>query len=100
MATKQVISSVLYSIPSLPGPTTFSGPMTNHRHGIIRDFIKLVMIAEGSDTDPGNTRRVWITINDIERDNWGIGGGTDWLRAYESSLDSIHSELKKLQRRD
>jgi phenylpyruvate tautomerase PptA (4-oxalocrotonate tautomerase family) len=73
---------------------------TLDRHGIIRDFTKLVMIAEGSDMDPENTRRVWVTINDIERDNWGIGGGTDWLRDYESSLDSIHSELRKLEPRD
>jgi hypothetical protein len=46
---------------------------------------------------PDNTRRVWVTIVDIERDNCRIGGSTDWLRADESALDSIHSELKALR---
>jgi hypothetical protein len=60
----------------------------------MRDFTKLVMMAEGSDMNPENTRRVWVTIVDIDRDNWGIGGSTDWLSSYTSALDSIHSELK------
>ena len=67
---------------------------TLDRLGIMRDFTKLVMMAEGSDMNPENTRRVWVTIVDIDRDNWGIGGSTDWLRSYTSTLDSIHSELK------
>ena len=67
---------------------------TLDRLGIMRDFTKLVMMAEGSDMNPENTRRVWVTIVDIDRDNWGIGGSTDWLRSYTSALDSIHSELK------
>ena len=73
---------------------------TLDRLGIMRDFTRLVMISEGSDMDPENTRRVWVTINDIERENWGIGGSTDWLRAYTSALDSIHSELKELHPHD
>jgi len=67
---------------------------TLDRLGIMRDFTRLVMMAEGSDMTPENTRRVWVTIVDIDRDNWGIGGSTDWLRSYTSALDSIHSELK------
>ena len=67
---------------------------TLDRLGIMRDFTKLVMMAEGSDMNPENTSRVWVTIVDIDRDNWGIGGSTDWLRSYTSALDSIHSELK------
>jgi phenylpyruvate tautomerase PptA (4-oxalocrotonate tautomerase family) len=66
------------------------------RLGIIRDFSQLVLLAEGKPFVPDNARRVWVTIVDIERDNWGIGGSTDWLRAYTSALDSIHSELKAL----
>jgi len=44
---------------------------TLDRLGIMRDFTKLVMIAEESDMSPENTLRVWVTIVDIERDNWG-----------------------------
>jgi phenylpyruvate tautomerase PptA (4-oxalocrotonate tautomerase family) len=65
------------------------------RLGIIRDFTKLVLIAEGKDFIPENARRVWVTIQDIERDNWGIGGSTDWLRAYTSALDQFPSQLEK-----
>lgn len=67
---------------------------TLDRLGIMRDFTKLVMMAEGSDMNPENTCRVWGTIVDIDRDSWGIGGSTDWLRSYTSALDSIHFELK------
>jgi phenylpyruvate tautomerase PptA (4-oxalocrotonate tautomerase family) len=64
--------------------------------GIIRDFTKIVLMAEGSPFIPENANRVWVTINELERDDWGIGGSTDWLRSYTSALDSIHSELKVL----
>jgi phenylpyruvate tautomerase PptA (4-oxalocrotonate tautomerase family) len=64
--------------------------------GIMRDFTKLVLMAEGTPLIPENANRVWVTINEIERDDWGIGGSTDWLRSYTSALDTIHSELKAL----
>lgn len=64
------------------------------RHGIIRDFTKLVLLAEGKPHVPEEARRVWVTIVDIERDNWGIGGTTDWLRSYESALDTFELQLK------
>jgi phenylpyruvate tautomerase PptA (4-oxalocrotonate tautomerase family) len=64
------------------------------RLGIMRDFTKIVLMAEKKPFIPENADRVWVTIHDIDRENWGIGGGTDWLRAYISALDSIHSELK------
>ena len=65
------------------------------RLGIIRDFTKLVLMAEGKAFVPENARRVWVTIQDIERDNWGIGGSTDWLRSYTSALDHFQSQLKE-----
>ena len=36
-----------------------------------------------------NANRVWTTINEIETEDWGIEGRTDWLRAYTSALDEI-----------
>ncbi len=64
------------------------------REGIIRDFTKLVMLAEEStDFSFDNMRRVWVTIVDLERENWGIGGQTDWLRSYTSALDSFEPKL-------
>jgi phenylpyruvate tautomerase PptA (4-oxalocrotonate tautomerase family) len=65
------------------------------REGIIRDFTKLVMLAEGSrDLSFENMRRVWVTIVDIERENWGIAGHTDWLRSYTSALDTFELKLR------
>jgi phenylpyruvate tautomerase PptA (4-oxalocrotonate tautomerase family) len=64
------------------------------RLGIMRDFTKLVLLAEGKPFVLEDANRVWVTILDIERDNWGIGGSTDWLRSYTSALDSIHLQLK------
>ncbi len=61
------------------------------KSGLIRDFTKVVLEAEGVSIIPENARRVWITIDEIERDDWGIGGHTDWLRDYTSALDQIRS---------
>jgi hypothetical protein len=30
----------------------------------------------------------------IKEDDWGIAGHTDWLRDYESALDTLGTELK------
>ncbi|MEI9923487.1 MAG: hypothetical protein WDN50_08130 [Bradyrhizobium sp.] len=65
------------------------------KSGLIRDFTKVVLESEGASNTPENARRVWITIDEIERDDWGIGGHTDWLRDYTSALDEIHSHPPK-----
>ena len=57
--------------------------------GLIRDFTQVVLDAEGSQNIPENARRVWVTINEIKREDWGVGGHTDWLRDYTSALDEI-----------
>jgi phenylpyruvate tautomerase PptA (4-oxalocrotonate tautomerase family) len=59
------------------------------KSGLIRDFTKVVLEAEGVENNQENARRVWITIDEIEREDWGIGGHTDWLRDYTSALDDI-----------
>jgi phenylpyruvate tautomerase PptA (4-oxalocrotonate tautomerase family) len=61
------------------------------KSGLIRDFTRVVLETEGAENTPENARRVWVTIVEIERDDWGIGGHTDWLRDYTSALDEIHS---------
>jgi phenylpyruvate tautomerase PptA (4-oxalocrotonate tautomerase family) len=61
------------------------------KSGLIRDFTRVVLETEGAENTSENGRRVWITINEIERDDWGIGGHTDWLRDYTSALDEIDS---------
>jgi phenylpyruvate tautomerase PptA (4-oxalocrotonate tautomerase family) len=63
--------------------------------GLIRDFTKVVLEAEGAENTPENARRVWITIDEIARDDWGIGGHTDWLRDYTSALDEIEGKLRQ-----
>ena len=56
------------------------------RHGIIRDFTEIIMRMENSERTPENLRRVWVTIKELDRDDWGIGGHIDWLRDYNSAL--------------
>jgi hypothetical protein len=36
-----------------------------------------------------NARRVWVTINELKAEDWGIGGHTDWLRDYTSALEEV-----------
>jgi phenylpyruvate tautomerase PptA (4-oxalocrotonate tautomerase family) len=59
------------------------------KQGLIRDFTKVVLQAEQSDDKPQNSRRVWMTINELKAEDWGIGGHTDWLRDYTSALDEV-----------
>jgi phenylpyruvate tautomerase PptA (4-oxalocrotonate tautomerase family) len=59
------------------------------KQGLIRDFTHVVLAAEGSENVPANARRVWVTINELKVEDWGIGGHTDWLRDYTSALDDV-----------
>jgi phenylpyruvate tautomerase PptA (4-oxalocrotonate tautomerase family) len=61
---------------------------------MIKDFTKIIMIAEGKADDAEDASRVWVTILEIQRDDWGIGGHTDWLRDYESALNTLGTDLK------
>ena len=62
------------------------------KSGLIRDFTRVILEAEGCEDTPDNARRVWVTINELKRDDWGIGGHTDWLRDYTSALDAIRAD--------
>jgi phenylpyruvate tautomerase PptA (4-oxalocrotonate tautomerase family) len=57
--------------------------------GLIRDFTRVALDAEGSDGQPEDARRVWVTINELKAEDWGIGGHTDWLRDYTSALVEV-----------
>ena len=59
------------------------------KQGLVRDFTRVILEAEGSDDTLDNARRVWVTINELKAEDWGIGGHTDWLRDYTSALDEI-----------
>jgi phenylpyruvate tautomerase PptA (4-oxalocrotonate tautomerase family) len=59
------------------------------KQGLIRDFTSVVLEAEGLDDRPKNARRVWVTINELKAEDWGIGGHTDWLRDYTSAFDDV-----------
>jgi len=63
------------------------------RH-LILDFTKIILLAEGKALVPEAADRVWVTIVELKEDDWGIGGHTDWLRDYESALDTLGVELK------
>jgi phenylpyruvate tautomerase PptA (4-oxalocrotonate tautomerase family) len=63
------------------------------RH-LILDFTKIILLGEGKPLVPEAANRVWVTIVEIAEDNWGIGGHTDWLRDYESALNTLGTELK------
>ena len=59
------------------------------KQGLIRDFTHVVLDAEKSDNIPENARRIWVTINELKAEDWGIGGHSDWLRDYTSALDEV-----------
>ena len=63
------------------------------RHMML-DFTKIILLAEEKPLVPEAANRVWVTIVEIKEDDWGIGGHTDWLRDYESALDTLGTELK------
>jgi phenylpyruvate tautomerase PptA (4-oxalocrotonate tautomerase family) len=61
---------------------------------LISDLTKIVMLAEGKPFVSEDANRVWVTIVELQRDDWGIGGHTDWLRDYESALNTLGTDLK------
>jgi len=61
---------------------------------MILDFTKIILLAERTPLVPEAANRVWVTIVELQEDDWGIGGHTDWLRDYESALDTLGAELK------
>jgi phenylpyruvate tautomerase PptA (4-oxalocrotonate tautomerase family) len=63
------------------------------RHMIL-DFTKIILLAEGTPPAPEGANRIWVTILEIAENDWGIGGHTDWLRDYESALNTVAAELK------
>src|SRR5580700_7319380 len=34
-------------------------------------------------------KRIWVHIIELQIEDWGIGGHTDWLRDYESALNVL-----------
>jgi phenylpyruvate tautomerase PptA (4-oxalocrotonate tautomerase family) len=70
------------------------------RAGIVRDFTRLVLLAEGSATNSVEASRVWIVIRDVPADSWGISGHRDWMRDYESALDVIDADPSALHASD
>ena len=61
------------------------------KQGLMRDFTKVILNAENSPESAANPRRIWVTINELAKDDWGVGGHTDWLRDYTSALDEVGS---------
>lgn len=59
------------------------------KRGLIRDLTAVVLQAEHGEPTAESARRVWVTINEIDPEDWGIGGHTDWLRDYTSALDVV-----------
>jgi hypothetical protein len=58
----------------------FDTPRKQH---VIRDFTKIILLAENKPFVPEEANRVWVRTIDLKRDGRGIGGHTDWLRAYD-----------------
>jgi phenylpyruvate tautomerase PptA (4-oxalocrotonate tautomerase family) len=76
----------------------YSGGRPDHdKPGLIRDFTQVILDAENATSTPENARRVWVTIHEIKRDDWGVGGHTDWLRDYTSALDETAPLAKPAQ---
>ena len=63
------------------------------RHMIL-DFTKIILLAEAKPPAPESANRIWVTIVELKEEDWGIGGHVDWLRDYESALNTLGPELK------
>jgi phenylpyruvate tautomerase PptA (4-oxalocrotonate tautomerase family) len=61
---------------------------------LIRDFTKIIMLAEGRSLFSEDANRVWVHIVELQTEDWGIGGHTDWLRDYESALNILGTDLQ------
>jgi phenylpyruvate tautomerase PptA (4-oxalocrotonate tautomerase family) len=61
---------------------------------LIRDFTKIIMLAEGKTLFSEDANRVWVHIVELQSEDWGIGGHTDWLRDYETALNMLGADLK------
>ena len=61
---------------------------------LIRDFTKIIMLAEGKTLFSEDANRVWVHIVELQSEDWGIGGHTDWLRDYESALNIPGTDQK------
>jgi phenylpyruvate tautomerase PptA (4-oxalocrotonate tautomerase family) len=61
---------------------------------LIRDFTKIIMLSEGKTLFSEDANRVWVHIVELQTDDWGIGGHTDWLRDYESALNVLGTDLQ------
>jgi len=61
---------------------------------LIRDFTKIIMLAEGKSHLSEDANRVWVHIVELQSEDWGIGGHTDWLRDYESALNILGTDLQ------
>ena len=63
------------------------------RHMIL-DFTKIILLAEGKPPAPESVDRTWVTIVELKEEDWGIGGHVDWLRDYESAMNTLGTELE------
>jgi phenylpyruvate tautomerase PptA (4-oxalocrotonate tautomerase family) len=61
---------------------------------IMQDFTKIIMLAEGKTHFSEDATRVWVTIVELQTEDWSIGGHTDWLRDYESALNVLGNDSK------
>ena len=61
---------------------------------LIRNFTKIIMLAEGKTLFSEDANRVWVHIVELQTEDWGIGGHTDWLRDYESALNVLGTDLQ------
>jgi phenylpyruvate tautomerase PptA (4-oxalocrotonate tautomerase family) len=60
---------------------------------LITDFTKIIMLAAGKSRFSEDANRVWVTVLELQSEDWGIGGHTDWLRDYESALNTLGEDL-------
>jgi phenylpyruvate tautomerase PptA (4-oxalocrotonate tautomerase family) len=81
-------------IPEHPQPAYYLEVIipTNRLHdldkaGVVRDFTRVVLEAEGSEATLENMLRVAVFINEIATEDWGFGGHRDWLRSHTSALN-------------
>ena len=61
---------------------------------MIKDFTKIIMLAEGKPATRKMPTGCGSPFSKFSATIGGIGGHTDWLRDFESALNTLDTDLK------
>jgi phenylpyruvate tautomerase PptA (4-oxalocrotonate tautomerase family) len=76
--------------------STIEGLMDDRaKQGVMRDLTRLALEIEGAPIDAQNMARVWVLLQELPRNSWGIAGAVFPPSGYLSGLPDIKYEEDK-----